>query len=632
MVDYATQGRLVFDEGSMSGGDSDIAEADGTQSAIPLGTGGSADDAHVMAREDVHAQHAPAPLAPGKALALTDFAPPSISAGERLVRMAYRLGVPGSTLSAPFGKKGKLRLLATVESPLAGERVGGMALRAGHFLIHGVKAPVAQVDFKPGARLTPPFERVVHGFTWLRDLHGCAPRPQCLNTANRVMTAWLDANTKPGKGAAWNVGNAGHRLLNWLVHAPLTLGTQDKAMRGRVLGAIDETARWLDRNISRADDRLAETAGWCGIVAAGLLLPDGKPRRLFGEAGLVRALGELVGEDGGVLSRSPIDQMDAVALLVDVAACYQAVRRDVPDAIGAMLNMLVPPLLALLHADGSLGSWQGATPVSADRIAALVEASGVRTRPMKESRRWGYQRVTGGSSVLQMDAAPPPLARHTRHGCASTLALEFSRDGRRIFVNCGGAHAAGGQVPVRIEQGLRATAAHSTLVLGDSNSTAVLIRGKLGAGVDEVEVDRRAIDLKDGGATRLEASHDGYVNRFGLVHQRICILRDDGTELRGEDLLVPRGKKGKRGKVPFAIRFHLGPDIEVKIGDGGRNAGLALPDGTYWQFVSGAGDVQLEESLWVDGDGRPRPVQQLVIEGMVSRGGGNFSWLLKKMG
>lgn len=626
MMDFsATRGRLVVNEGSGA------AENDPSVSAMPMDRASPGDDAHVIARDEVHAMHKPTPIASGKALALSDFSAPSVSAGERFLRLAYRMGVPGHTLAAPFRKKGKLRLLATVESPISGERVGGMALRAGHFLIHGVKAPVAQVDFAPGAQLTPPFRRVVHGFTWLRDLDSCAPREQCLATADRVMKAWLEANPQVGKGAAWNVGNAGHRLLNWLVHAPLTLGGQDGARRGAVLASLGETARWLDRNVTKAEHRLEEVAGWCGILGAGLLLPDGKPRRLFAEAGLVRALGELVGEDGGVLSRSPIDQMEALGLLVQVSACYAAVGKDVPESLAAMQQMLVPPLLALLHDDGSLGSWQGATPVSADRIASLVEASGVRTRPMKESRHWGYQRVAAASSVLQLDAAPPPLARHTRNGCASTLALEFSRAGQRIFVNCGGAHAAGGQVPMRIEQGLRATAAHSTLVLGDSNSTAVLIRGKLGAGVDEVEVDRRAIETKDGAATRLEASHDGYVNRFGLVHQRICILRDDGTELRGEDLLVPRGKKGKRGKVPFAIRFHLGPDIEVKIGDSGRNAGLALPDGTYWQFVSGAGDVQLEESLWVDADGRPRPVQQLVIEGMVSRGGGNFSWLLKKM-
>ena len=59
---------------------------------------------------------------------------------------------------------------------------------------------------------------------------------------------------------------------------------------------------------------------------------------------------------------------------------------------------------------------------------------------------------------------------------------------------------------------------------------------------------------------------------------------------------------------------------------------MALPDGSYWQFRVGAGEVMIEESIWADGQGRPVPMQQLVIQGLVSRGGGNFGWLLKKMG
>jgi uncharacterized heparinase superfamily protein len=188
-------------------------------------------------------------------------------------------------------------------------------------------------------------------------------------------------------------------------------------------------------------------------------------------------------------------------------------------------------------------------------------------------------------------------------------------------------------MPVRLEQGLRATAAHSTLVLDDANSTAILINGKIGNGVSEVEVDRRVLSGERlAGATRLEASHNGYVSRFGLTHQRILILRDDGTELRGEDLLVPAGKKGKNGKVSFAIRFHIGPGVDARLSEDGQGVGLALPDGTYWQFRAAGGQVSVEESIWADGQGRPQAIQQIVVSGLVSRGGGNFAWLLKKMG
>lgn len=605
---------------------------------MPQARGAVIDDAASVAPAVAEDQPGTAPmLQPGRVLA--GFAGPGHGPGAWLIRVAYRLGVPGQTLAAPFRKPQRVRLLATVANPLPGNKVAGTALRAGHFQVHGLKLLIGQIDFAGTAPLAPPVARMVHGFAWLADLEAAAPREQVTLVAERILAAWLAANEqppeKPGENAAWSVANTGHRLVNWLVHAPLILSGSDKVLRARALAAITATALWLDRHARDGEDGLAQVAAWAAIVAAGLLLPDGRPRRLYGEAGLIAALGKVLGDDGGVLSRSPLDQIEAIALLVQLAACYHATRRAMPPSLQAVLALLVPPLLALTHGDGTLASWQGSWAVGAADLAGLTEASAVRARSLRNSRLWGYQRVAAGPSILLLDAAPPPLARHARYGCASTLAIEFSHAGHRIFVNCGGAGAAGGLMPQRLEQGLRATAAHSTLVLDNANSTAVLGQGRLGAGVSEVKVDRRALSHEEAGraasgAVRLEASHDGYVSRYGLIHRRILVLNDDGAELRGEDVLVPTRARARRGEVAYALRFHLGPGIDASVSQDGRAAGLALADGSYWEFFANHGELTIEESIWADGQGCPVPIQQLVMQD-VAQGGGAFTWLLRKL-
>ena len=139
---------------------------------------------------------------PGRALALTDFSPPSLGTGERLLRLAYRLGVPAATLAAPFRKPAKTRLLATVLNPLAGQKMAGTAIRAGHFLVHGVKAPIAQIDFAGAARMAPPLERVVHSFSWLADLEASAPREQVAPVAERVLAACWPPIPRPRRAPA----------------------------------------------------------------------------------------------------------------------------------------------------------------------------------------------------------------------------------------------------------------------------------------------------------------------------------------------------------------------------------------------------------------------------------------------
>lgn len=584
---------------------------------------------------------APAPPVeePSRALALSDAIAVKAGPGEALIRLAYRLGVPGHAIVAPFRRPQALRVLATVDSPNSGDRAAGTALRAGHFLIQAARLPIASFDFSASAHHAPGVERVVHSFAWLADLAASAPRADGAAVAERIATLWLHGQSQPGKGPAWEPELAGLRLVAWLVHAPLMLGGTDKALKSRLLAAIGETASWLDKRAPREPSGFGQVAAWAGVVAAGLLLPHGKPRRLYGEAGLIKALGDMVGEDGGVLSRCPAAQLDAIRLLTDLLACYNAAGVTAPPALPVMRELLVPPLLALRHGDGALGNWQGQGAISAERVDAVIAASGVRTRPLTLAQGWGYSRIKAGDTLVQFDTAPPPRSRHARTGCASTLAFELSDGPQRIIVNCGGAALAGGQVPARIGQGLRATAAFSTLVLDNANSTAVMLHGKLGKGVETVTFDRRGVPSRGREGTRIEAAHDGYAGRFGLTHQRILTLSGDGTELAGEDILIPSSKTGKRGRIAFALRFHLGRGVEVQLSGDKRGASLLLPDGRLWQFRlggdrAGADAITLsaEDSLWVDGEGRPHATEQLVIEGLAWRSGGQFSWRFKKTG
>ena len=100
-----------------------------------------------------------------------------------------------------------------------------------------------------------------------------------------------------------------------------------------------------------------------------------------------------------------------------------------------------------------------------------------------------------------LDAAPPPPQKIAVSGSASTLAFEMSDGAQRLVVNCGGAGPLPTELSEDLVRGLRTTAAHSTLVLADTNSTNILADGSLGKGVEDVAIDRS----EDNDASRLEA-------------------------------------------------------------------------------------------------------------------------------
>ena len=546
---------------------------------------------------------------------------------ERLSLQFYKLTWRTPLHSGRLKGKVPLRLLAVPEDPLVGNVARGQALRIGKFHFQGFEHAIDGVDYAQPT-LPPAMADYIHRFDWLRDLGAATNRGDGAPVAAAIADSWLIANGMKTREPAWRVDNTAWRLMNMAAASPFLLTSADPVYRSRVINHFARAARHLDQSAPRASSFFGKTLGWAGVVAASLLLPDGKARRAVGENGLAESLSLTVFADGGVVSRSPVQLMELIGLLSLLKQCYVARNEMVPEFLLETLGRAVPALLGLTHNDGGLGAWQGSGHVGPERIEALVAASGVRARPQRQALDWGYQRVSAGKAVLLLDAGPPPLARQSAAGCASTLAFELSHGKQRIIVNCGGSALVGSRIPALLARGLRTTAAHSTLCIDDRNSTAILAGGQLGRGVAEVGLERRDIDK----ATRIEARHDGYVRSYGFIHSRLLILRSDGMELRGEDTLLPAPKAKPKDRVPVHIRFHLGPDIELGQTDTAQATILRMADGASWVFAAAGGELSVDESLWVDEEGYPHPTRQLVITANTDKGGLSIGWQLRFLG
>jgi uncharacterized heparinase superfamily protein len=517
-----------------------------------------------------------------------------------------------------------LKLLAAPADPLPGDEARGTSIRIGKFAFQDMAQPIEGIDYER-LPLPPGFVNYIHRFDWLRDLATAVNRGEGAPLAAQIADGWLVANGDKPRLPAWRIDNCAWRFLNMACAAPYLLSSSDLIYRSKVLNHFARTARHLDQSAIRATAPFDKVCGWVGVVAASLLLPEGKARRAMGEHSLELALAELVFPDGGLLSRSPQQLIELIGLLSMLRQCYIARAELVPEFLTDTLGRNIPALLGLTHADGGLGAWQGSGHVGAERIEALVAASAVRARPQRQALDWGYQRVSAGQAVLLVDAGPPPHAKQAQIGCASTLAFEFSFAKQRIIINCGGAGLVGANIPMALARGLRTTAAHSTLCVDDSNSTALLGSGQLGRGVIEVGLERRDIDK----ATRIEANHDGYARVYGFTHNRVLIVRSDGMELRGEDTLLPHEKYKSREEVGAHLRFHLGPDIELLLAEDKRSVVMRLDDGSSWSFMTTMGQIEVDDSIWVDENGRPHPTRQLVIGVSAPKGGTTIGWALR---
>jgi uncharacterized heparinase superfamily protein len=219
--------------------------------------------------------------------------------------------------------------------------------------------------------------------------------------------------------------------------------------------------------------------------------------------------------------------------------------------------------------------------------------------------------------LLLMDSGGPPPIDVSQEAHAGCLAFELSHQHQRIVVNCG----LPGTNRETWRQVARATAAHSTVVFNDTSSSSFLESGSfkrvLGtpilSGPSDIQVSRE----ERADSIILRASHDGYADRFRVLHQRALKLANSGNRIDGEDMFVSTVGDMIPPNVPdeFAIRFHLHPAVKANRLSDGHGATLMLPNRDVWNFNAYEDRVELEESVYLSGSDGPRRAVQLVIYG-----------------
>lgn len=526
-------------------------------------------------------------------------------------------GIAGTTPYRPAGPKGEGARAFEPADLVPGDAGRGNAILARSFGFYGLA--LQSNDGAPWLRedAGDVWLAALHGFAWLRDLHVVASA-QARVRARELVLDWIGRVTVL-PAIADGPAVLGARLAAWLVHRDFLEREADAEFLRRYHQSLGAQAKQLAKSWRKAEPGAARIAALKGLIYSGLALPDGERRLLLGLKQLEGELRDQVLADGVHIERSPSAQLTVLRDLIDLRASLIAANHEMPAELQPMIDRLAPMLRGFRHGDGGLALFNDSVeeePWLIDRVLAQSDAKG---RPIADARHGGFQRVQAARTLVIMDTGLPPTIG--RRGHAGTLSFELSVGKERVIVNCGawrGPDARWGQV-------LRASAAHSTLTVDDTNSAVVLDEGGLGNGPNRVEATR---DEKDG-AVWLEASHDGYGDPFGLKHVRRLYVSGDGNDLRGEDRLVRLGEKSL-GRA-FAVRFHLHPEVHASLVQDGSACLLKLPSGQGWQLRVAGGTLDLNESIYVGRAGERRRTEQAVITGAIGPDETIVRWALRRI-
>lgn len=489
---------------------------------------------------------------------------------------------------------------------------------AGYFTFEGKTAQTQGGSPFALSAPSPGWRRALTGFSWLRHLRA-ADKSLAQANAKALVADFLAQRRFPHDDPAMEPAVVARRLLSFLSQSPVLLEGADAEFYDAFMLSLAQSARLLWRALASGHARGADRL-LCAVALAEFAVCADTGRKIGPQVSraLSAELDRQVLSDGGHVSRNPQVAIDLLLDLLPLRQVIAARGLQAPEAMLRAIDRMMPTLRMLQHGDGSLALFNGMGATAPDRLISALAHEDARGAPPINAPYSGYQRLEGRDALALVETGAPPPPEFSRAAHAGCLSFEFSVGVERVVVNCGAPPAP----LVDARELARATAAHSTLTIGDHSSariapagSALGLAGRIVSGPHDVHVERREED----GATALALSHDGYVREFGLIHARDIALARDGASLRGGDrLLAAETRKKPPGASEFAIRFHLHPRVRAAPRENGVE--LTLANGETVLFEAEGAAPQIEESVFFANPGGPRRCAQIVLRGEAAPG------------
>lgn len=508
------------------------------------------------------------------------------------------------------------RLLIAPQDLRTGDPTRASEIYAGRFAFAG---KIAMLEGKTPFELEPPSEEwaeVLHGFAWLRHLRAAGTTIARAN-ARALVGDWM---RDPGvaRQVAGRPDVAARRIISWLTQAPFVLQDAEHDFYRRFMRSLARQVRQLRRMAADAPDGYPRLIALIALMFAGLCMSDQARLLRAAQKRLVEELERQILPDGGPLTRSPGMLIALLLDLLPLRHAFAARNQPAPPALMNAIDRMMPMLRFFRHGDGAFALFHGMSHTAADQLATILAYDDARGAPVANAPHAGFQRLESRGTVVIADTGAPPPLSCSSEAHASCLAFEMSSGRHRIIVNCGMTEVNRD----RWRQVARATAAHSTVVIGDTSSCRFLQSNRLARAVGAPIISGpREVTVQRGmreGAILVRARHDGYADPFQVLHQRSWRLSADGGRLDGEDLFSPAPGTETLPALAFTARFHLHPAVAVERLEEPSTVLLTLPGGEAWAFVSQGQTVQVEESVYLAAPDGPRRTLQLAISGAVN--------------
>ena len=440
-------------------------------------------------------------------------------------------------------------------------------------------------------------------------------------TVQSLIVNWINNNNRYNE-KSWNFDLTSKRVISWLSNHQLTYEDGNKEYRIKFDHCIQKQANHLLSEIKNSNDFENKMIGCAAIILTGLAYQNNKNYLGNGLNLLKKIIKSSIDNQGFPNSRNIKQLSFYLKYFIVIREWFKESQNTVPEYIDETIYYL-----GLSYAF----IWQN---INHDILfnGNYISNNNEFDQYLKRFRYTfknenkevaGYAILKNKKIILAMDIGPSPIITQSNDYQSGALSFEIISSGKKLISNSG--YFTNKQN--KLNKLSKSTALQSTLIIEDYSSCSFKSGEISGHVIDQgLKIINKNVIFEDN-YWKISASHDGYLKKFGSIHDREVEFYPEQTKFVGTDKII---RKNKDKNVKFDIRFHLNPNSKVMKTLDNKSILIELED-EGWKFSCDKFDINIDNGLYFGNKNSYKENHNIFISGITHETEQIIRWEITKL-
>jgi uncharacterized heparinase superfamily protein len=455
----------------------------------------------------------------------------------------------------------------------------------------------------------------LNSFFWLFSLDLKSSKKDTQN----IILQWIDKNHRYNS-KSWEFDIMAKRIIAWTSNSRLTYEESDSNYKNNFNLIIKKQINHLINEIEGSkwvDDKMI---GCAAIILSGLSYQDNEGHLKIGLNLLRKLVKYSFDNDGFPRSRSIRQLCFYLKYFILIREWFKESQSEIPDVINENIYYL-GQAYALTWQDNKIDLlFNGNHETNNIDFDHYLKKLGYSFKN-QNNELGGYAALNNKNISLIMDVGSSPEKKFSANYQAGALSFEIISNGKKLICNSGYFQNHNHE----LNELSKSTAIHSTLIL-DDRSSCKFNKSKSSKITHGLKILKKDI-IFEKNYWKINASHDGYLKQYGIVHEREIEFYPEQKKFIGHDKII---SKNSFKNLKFEIRFHLEPNIKTMKTQDNKSILIDL-DGEGWKFNSNQNNMNIDNGLYFGRKDTFIDNQNIVISGMTNEENQTIKWEITKL-